>query len=820
MSVVGFDLGNYTSYIAIARQGGIEVLTNDYSLHATPSCVAFGPQSRVMGVAARQKVNTNVKNTVICFKQLIGRKFSDPVSQRFMEWVPCSTVQLPDDNIGLKVQYRGETRVFTPEQVAAMLLVKLKEITQAGVKELARVTDCVVSVPFYFTDVQRQALLSAIKLAGLNSLRIVNETTAIALAYGIYKHDLPDSKSAPKHVVFVDVGHSACQAALVALHRDQLVVLNQAYDFGCSGLLFDGAICEHFRKVFIDEKKIDAKSTPRSWLRLLDECEKLKKMMSANTNPLQLNVECLMNDVDVSGKMQRTEFEELITPYLARLRNMLIGLLASAGLKVEDIDEVEIVGGSSRVPAVKRVIAEVFKRDPKTTMNQDEAVSRGAAMMCAIMSPVFRVKEFSVRDSFPFQVKLSWEEGGLLHVVSCFRSNNIFNERDEFPFSKMITLYRAKPFQLHAEYSSIEIPHSIRQIGTWNIKNPSTYNWDGTKRIKIKVRVNRDGIFSLCSAAAYDEVEIKEPEVAAGEPMDTDGTKEDTAAPSPTSPDGTDKKAVAESDTNTSSPKPKTKTISTDFIVEENKVMWINNFDELQRAENEMQDNDRKEKEKADAKNCLEEYIYYIRDKLSGPFAPFILESDTNVFQNKLNDMENWLYEDGENAEKKDYEEKLAELKVLGDPVQERWREHEKRGEAFDNFDRVLLRTKKAYDEYCKGHPQYSHLDSKEMEKVINACEEKKKWLDEQRGKQERRPLTDPPVIFVHQIAEELRAFESIVTPILNKPPPPKEEKKEKPSAKKDEKNDKEATGDNATAPSHKGNAPQPSADAAEMEVD
>ncbi|VDD86788.1 unnamed protein product [Enterobius vermicularis] len=747
MSVVGFDLGNFTSYIAIARQGGIEVLTNEYSLHATPSCVAFGPQSRCMGVAARQQANTNVKNTIFNVKQLIGRKFSDPISKHFLEWIACDTVQSSDDSIGIMVNYRGEKRVFTPEQITAMMLVKLKEITQAGVKELAR-------VPFYYTDVQRQALLCAIKLAGLNSLRIVNETTAIALAYGIYKHDLPESSSPPKHVVFVDVGHSACQAALVALHRDKLVVLNQVYDFGCSGMLFDAAIREHFRKIFIDEKKVDAKSTPRSWLRLLDECEKLKKMMSANSNPLQLNVECLMGDLDVTGTMQRSEFEVLIEPQLESLRKMLINLLSSVGLKAEDVDEVEIVGGSSRVPAVKKVIADVFRKDPKTTMNQDEAVARGAAMMCAIMSPVFRVKEFSVKEAYPYQIKLSWEE------------NNIFEERDEFPFSKMINLYRDKPFKLFAEYGSREIPHSVRQIGTWLVRNPPNYDWNGKKQIKVKVRVTRDGVFSVCSAAAYDEVEVKGGEVmelytAAGEPMETDAPKE---------------------------------------------------------SNNEMQASDRREKEKADAKNSLEEYIYYMRDKLSGDFSNFI---DADSFRQQLTQSEDWLYSDGEDAEKQAYEEKLAVLKKVGDPVQERHREFEKRGAAFDNFDRLLLRTRKAYDAYCKGDPQYSHLDSKDMEKVINAYEEKKKWLDEQRGKQERRPLTEAPIIFRATI---LQKFDSIVTPILNKPkptpPPPKEEKKDTGGEKKNGKDGKETNAANTAGTEQSQPQPAPADNNASMEVD
>ncbi|VDO16682.1 unnamed protein product [Brugia timori] len=148
MSVVGFDFGNVNSFIAVARQGGIETIANDYSLRATPSCVAFTTRGRSMGVAARQQLNTNIKNTIINFKHLLGRKFSDQVTQKYRKFIPCEMIQLPNDDIGLKVQYFNEERVFTPEQVVATFLVKLKDITENSSHGMRNVTDCVVSVSF------------------------------------------------------------------------------------------------------------------------------------------------------------------------------------------------------------------------------------------------------------------------------------------------------------------------------------------------------------------------------------------------------------------------------------------------------------------------------------------------------------------------------------------------------------------------------------------------------------------------------------------------------------------------------------------------
>ncbi|KHN76490.1 Uncharacterized protein C30C11.4 [Toxocara canis] len=605
MSVVGFDLGNLNCYIAVARQGGIEVLTNDYSLHATPSCVSFGPKNRTMGVAARQQVNTNIKNTIINFKQLVGRKFSDPISQKFIPYIPCEVVQLPDDNIGLKVDYLGEKRTFTPEQIVAILLVKLRDITETGLHELKRVTDCVVSVPFYFTDTQRRCLLAAVEISGLNCLRIVNETTAVALAYGIYKQDLPAENEPPRHVAFVDIGHSASQAVIVAYNKGKLAIIGATFDLEVGGLAFDSVLRDHFRKVFMETYKMDAASNPRAWLRLLDECEKLKKQMSANSTAIPINIECFMNDKDVTAKMQRADFEALAQPLFNRIRVLLnnllhecgmqanqvdeveiVGgssripavkkviaevfgkdprttmnqdeavargkgftfpiecfmndkdvtakmqradfealaqplfnrirvllnnLLHECGMQANQVDEVEIVGGSSRIPAVKKVIAEVFGKDPRTTMNQDEAVARGAAMQSAILSPSFRVREFAVKDSQPYRIKLAWgsmgqSEGG---------ENDVFVERDEFPFSKMLTLYRQEPFQLTACYAFPNlIPHLSREIGQWMVKEVRPGADMGARKVKVKVRINPNGVFSVCSATMYETVECKEEEAS------------------------------------------------------------------------------------------------------------------------------------------------------------------------------------------------------------------------------------------------------------------------------------------------------------------
>ncbi|KAK0417954.1 hypothetical protein QR680_013296 [Steinernema hermaphroditum] len=672
MSVVGFDLGNLNCYIAVAKQGGIEVITNDYSLHATPSCVAYGTKNRAMGVSARQKVNTNFKSTVINFKQLIGRKFSDPIVQAVRPYVPCEMVQMPNDNVGLKVNYLGESRILAPEQVAAALLVKLKQTTEHGVTEIKKVSDCVISVPFYFTDVQRRSLLAAASTAELNCLRIVNENTAVAIAYGIYKQDLPEEHDLSKLVVFLDVGHIATQASLVAFNKGKLTMLGATYDLSVGGLHFDALIRNYFREAFLEKYRIDAAKNPRAWLRLLDESERLKKQMSANSTPIPLNIECFMDDKDVTGQMQRSEFEEMATPLFGKIRELLVRLLQETGRKPEEIAEIEIIGGSSRIPMVRTIVNEIFGKDAKTTMNQDEAVARGAALQCAILSPTFRVREFNVKDNQPYDIELSWDNGEA--------TNTVFSKGDEFPFSKVITFFRKEPFQIDAQYAnSASVPHTVHHIGSWKVNNivaPDNEN----RKVKVKVRVNPNGLFSICNATQYDTVvvPVEEPkeeapatEAPATEAPATEAPAAEAGGEQPNTEAATD---VTPMETD-SEPKLKTKVVATELPIQDMTAVSFN-VNQLTQLEREMQSVDLAEKRKEDAKNALEDEFVDAQELMS--------------FKDALTLTEDWLYDEGEDAPLPEYESRLAELKKTGDPIVERYREHESRTETIEESAAVV----------------------------------------------------------------------------------------------------------------------------------
>jgi heat shock protein 4 len=268
----------------------------------------------------------------------------------------------------------------------------MKEIAAKNLN--AAVHDCCIAIPVYFTDLQRRAVLDAATIAGLHPLRLLHETTATALAYGIYKTDLPETD--PLNVAFVDIGHASMQVCIAGFKKGQLKVLAHSFDRSLGGRDFDEVLFHHFAGKFKEEYKIDVLQNARACLRLRAACEKMKKMLSANP-VVPLNIECLMDEKDVKGIMKRDEFEELSLPILERVKGPLERALAEAGLSVDDIHMVEVVGSGSRVPAINKILTEFFKKEPRRTMNASECVAKGAALQCAILSPTFKVREFQVK---------------------------------------------------------------------------------------------------------------------------------------------------------------------------------------------------------------------------------------------------------------------------------------------------------------------------------------------------------------------------------------------------------------------------------------
>ncbi|KAI1660765.1 heat shock protein Hsp88 [Daldinia decipiens] len=657
-SVVGVDFGTLNTVIAVARNRGVDVITNEVSNRATPSLVGFGPKSRYVGEPAKTQEISNLKNTVSSLKRLVGRSINDPDVQIEQKFVSALLVDV-NGQVGAEVSYLGKKDKFSATQLTAMFLNKIKQTAQNELR--LPVSDLVISVPAWFTDTQRRGLLDAAEIAGLKLLRVMNDTTAAALGYGITKLDLPSGDEKPRRVAFVDVGHADYSCSIVEFKKGELSVKSTAYDRHFGGRDFNSALVNHFQKEFKGKYRIDITTNPKAMVRVEAAAEKLKKILSANQQA-PMNIESLMNDVDVTAMITRQEFEALVEPLLSRATIPLEQALAEAKLSKEDIDVIELVGGCTRVPALKDRIQSFFGKQLSFTLNQDEAVARGCAFSCAILSPVFKVRDFSVLDIVNYPIEFSWEKD--VDIPDEDTSLTVFNKGNVLPSTKILTFYRKQPFDLEARYANPEqLPGKMSPfIGRFSVKGVKADPNTEFMICKLKARVNIHGVLNVESGYYVEDQEVEE-EVK--DEKKDEGDKKD--------PDAMD------TDTKKGDDKPKTRKVKKQVrkgdlpIVAGTTSLDESTKNSLMEKEASMLMEDKLVADTEEKKNELETYIYDLRNKLDDQYADFASEEEKEKLRSKLTESEDWLYEDGEDATKAVYIAKMDEIRAMAGPITQRY---------------------------------------------------------------------------------------------------------------------------------------------------
>ncbi|KAL6299797.1 heat shock protein 70 family [Sparassis latifolia] len=742
MAVVGVDFGSLHSKIGVARHRGIDIIVNEVSNRATPSLVSFGPKQRAIGEAAKTLETSNFRNTIGSLKRLVGRTVHDPeieeVEKKFTH------VNLVDvgGTLGAQVNYLGEQRTFTVTQLVGMYLGKLRDIAANELK--TGVTDIVIAVPGWYTDIQRRAVLDAAQIAGLNVLRLINDTTAVALGYGITKSDLPEPEN-PRNVVFVDVGHSSTSVAVVAFSKGQLTVKSTAYDRHVGGRDIDYALVQHFAAEFKTKYKIDVLSSPKAMFRLAAGCDRVKKVLSANAES-PLNVESIMNDVDASSRLNRDEYEGLIAGVLDRLPLPMQQALTESGLSLEQIDAIELVGGGTRIPAVRAKIQSVFPgKALSTTLNQDEAAARGATFACAMLSPVFRVRDFSMHDITPYSIKVQWqpqpddtdEDTELV----------VFPHGNPIPSTKVLTFYRRQPFDLEARYAEpAALPGGINPwIASFSARNVAPDDKGDFTCVRVRTRLNVHGVMSFEQAF----VEVEEEREDKNDAMQVDAPEGEAAPPK--------KKKVVK------------KKIEVPFVWGSSSLE-ASVLEKYKEQEAQMHAADKLVMDTEDRKNALEEYVYDTRARLDERYAPYVQAAEKEQLLAALQHAEDWLYsEEGEDANKSAYVERLDALKVLGDPITFRYREAEDR-------TRVVAQLRETINNYMaqatSGEERFAHIEEKDKQAIVEKCATVQKWLEDQLVRQTERPKDVEPVLTAAEMLKKKDEIIYFATPILTKPKP------------------------------------------------
>ncbi|KAK3489847.1 heat shock protein 70 [Neurospora hispaniola] len=375
---VGIDLGTTYSCVGVFREDRCEIIANDQGNRTTPSFVAFTDTERLVGDAAKNQVAMNPANTVFDAKRLIGRKFSDPEVQADMKHFPFKVIDRGGKPV-IQVEFKGETKVFTPEEISAMILQKMKETAEAYLG--GTVNNAVITVPAYFNDSQRQATKDAGLIAGLNVLRIINEPTAAAIAYGLDK-----KVEGERNVLIFDLGGGTFDVSLLTIEEGIFEVKSTAGDTHLGGEDFDNRLVNHFVQEFKRKHKKDLSTNARALRRLRTACERAKRTLSSSAQT-SIEIDSLFEGIDFYTSITRARFEELCQDLFRSTLQPVDRVLTDAKIDKSQVHEIVLVGGSTRIPRIQKLISDYFGgKEPNKSINPDEAVAYGAAVQAAILS--------------------------------------------------------------------------------------------------------------------------------------------------------------------------------------------------------------------------------------------------------------------------------------------------------------------------------------------------------------------------------------------------------------------------------------------------
>jgi L1 cell adhesion molecule like protein len=377
---IGIDLGTTYSCVGVWQNGTVEIIANDQGNRTTPSYVSFDDNERLIGDAAKSQASMNPENTVFDAKRLIGRKFNDPVIQGDMKHWPFKIVPGKDNKPMISVKYKGEMKQFSAEELSSMILVKMKETAENYLGK--KIKNAVITVPAYFNDSQRQATKDAGVIAGLNVLRIINEPTAAAVAYGF------DKQMNEQNILIFDLGGGTFDVSLLTIEEGVFEVKATAGDTHLGGEDFDNRLVDYFMEEFRKKHKKDMSSNERAKRRLRTSCERAKRTLSSSTQAF-IEIDGLFEGIDFTSSITRARLEELCIDYFKNSLAPVEKVLKDAKMSKNDVHEVVLVGGSTRIPKIQQLLSDFFNgKTLNKSINPDEAVAFGAAIQAAILTDV------------------------------------------------------------------------------------------------------------------------------------------------------------------------------------------------------------------------------------------------------------------------------------------------------------------------------------------------------------------------------------------------------------------------------------------------